>query len=512
MKTTFFKLKYISSLFIILVGVNSFAQKQNVSDTILSIREYNKAVLFYQNDKYDSALIHINKGIKLNPSYAYCYALKAEIFCLKNQYKESLMLSYEALKLKPNMLNWQGIKGRCETYLKFYDEAIKSFTKYLTINQTNDGAYADRAFCYFNLKQYPQALEDIQKSISINNYINYYVLKAEINYYLDNIDSALIDLNYLVKRGNQDIKVFNLLGRCYAQKKDSTNARKYFTESLNIESKNSLTYLYYATAEYYMDNCALAKTYCKKSLEYVDSKKTNAIDRYNLRGLINVCLGDTQAALSDFATAININPKEMAPHYNRMKLIFDDTTQVVSIIKECDDMIHSNIDSSELCYIYNLRAFVKLRSNNKQGALQDLEIAKNYSKTKSFIYYNIAAVYIYFMDSSGNQLDEAIIDNLKKSLLIDNKNIDAYKLLAVSYYFKKDLNMACEIVKKALKITSDSDLLYMKDYFCSKKKPKNQQEILIEPFKFTDGNSTWMKDFVDSYKKTKKNTLPLHLL
>jgi tetratricopeptide (TPR) repeat protein len=545
METNFFKLQYTLSLFIFLVGVNLFAQQQSVSDSILSIREYNKAVLFYQNNKYDSALIHLNNGIKLNPSYAYCYALKAEIFYLNDQFKEALLLSNEAIRLDPGQLNWYIVKGGSEKYLNLYDESIISLTKALKINQNNAGVYSDRAVCYKELKEYAKALEDIKKAISIKNNVGYYILKAEIDYYLlnhrtciadintflklggkgydkniclfrgvsyyymDNIDSAIVDLYQLIKLGSQDIRIFNMLGRCYSYKKDSMSVIKYFTESLKIEPKNSLTYLDYARAEYKMGNCALAKMYCEKSLEYVDSKKTNLLNRYNFRGLVNVCLGNTQSALSDYATAIKINPKEMAPHFNRMKLIFDDTTKTAYTIKECDDMIRSNIDSSELCYIYNLRGYVKLRSNNKQGALQDLKIAKDLSKSKAFVYYNIAIVYIYFMDSSANQLDEEVFNNLTKCLLIDNKNIDAYKLLAVWYIYKDDLSMACETIKKGIKIKSDTDLLYIKDIVCSKKIPKNQHKIFIEPFNFTDGNSLWMKDFVDGYKKRKKILLPL---
>ncbi len=541
---------YILGFHIVLILLNSpclMAQNAIKQDTILSKREYDIAITNYQKNEIEQAIVHLNKGIEANQESSSCFALRAEAYRLQGKFENSLKDINKAISLKSDNVFWFYLRGYCQMKLGHYKEAIPDLTKIISNPPKNEKPYVDRAFCYMELKQYKEGLEDMVFAISKNNDVDYYLQKGELDFYLTNykdcisdlnthlkmggkgyektvyyfrgmsyynenkMDSALIDLSAFLKYSKPTIEVYNRLSFCYALKGDSANARKHIIKSLKLNSTDAATYYGYARIEYIFENCEQAKLYCQKAIDiYSRKEKQNAL--YNLRGLINVCLHDTIAALKDYNQAIKINNKEMDAHFNKMSLLFDDETKNNLVIKECDEMINSNIDSSELCYIYNLRAFVKTRSHDSIGAESDLKTAIKLSKNKSFIYYNAAVFYFYFMPENAMQQKE-VFNNLNQAIIFDNRNVGAYKLLAACYYsYKKDANTACELVQKALKWGTDDDLLIMRKTFCSKhKKLKEDVEIKVNYFEFTDGKSKWMKDFLDGYKKhakTIKHNLP----
>ena len=541
---------YILGFHIVIVLLNSpclMGQNAIKKDTILSKREYDIAMANYQKKDFEQAIVHLNKGIDANQGCSSCFALRAEIYRLQGKFENSLKDINKTISLNSNDPYWFFIRGCCLMGLDQYKDAISDLTKYISTSNTEGLPYANRAQCFMRLKQYKESLDDINLAISKDNDADYYLQKGELDYYLTNykdaisdintslkmgdkgnektvyyfrgmsyynenkMDSALIDLSAFLKYSNPTKEVYNRLGLCYALKGDSANAKKYIMESFKLDSTDAATYYGYARIEYIFENCKQAKLYCQKAIDIYNRKeKQNAL--YNLRGLINVCLHDTIAALKDYDQAIKIDNKEMDAHFNKMSLLFDDETKNNLVIKECDEIINSNIDSSELCYIYNLRAFVKTRSHDSIGAESDLKTAIKLSKNKSFIYYNAAVFYFYFMPENAMQQKE-VFNYLNQAIIFDNKNIGAYKLLAVCYYYyKKDADTACDLVQKALKWGTDDDLLIMQKTFCSKhKKLKEYIEIKVNYFEFTDGKSKWMKDFLDGYKKhakTIKHNLP----
>ena len=540
---------YILGFYIVLILLNRHnlvAQNAIKQDTILSKREYVIAMSNYKNKDFDQAIMHLNKGIDANQGCSSCFGLRAEIYRFQGKFENSLKDINKTIVLNSNEPYWFFIRGCCLMGIDQYKDAISDLTKYISASNTEGLPYANRAQCFMRLKQYKESLDDINLAISKDSDADYYLQKGELEFYLTNykeaisnvnvylkmggkgnektvhyfrgmsyykenkMDSALIDLSAFLKYSKPTIEVYNRLSFCYALKGDSANSRKYIIESLKLDSTDAATYYGSARIEYIFNNCEQAKRYCQRAIDiYSRKEKQNAL--YNLKGLINVCLHDTIAALKDYDQAVKIDNKEMDAHFNKMCLLFDDETKNDLVIKECDEMINSNIDSTELCYIYNLRAFVKTRSHDSIGAESDLKTATKLSKNKSFIYYNTAVFYFYFMPENAMQQKE-VFNNLNQAIIFDNRNIGAYKLLAACYYsYKKDANAACDLVQKALKWGTDDDLLIMQKMFCSNhKKLKENIEIEVNYFEFTDGKSKWMKDFLDGYKKHTK-TIKHHL-
>ncbi|MGM0588318.1 MAG: hypothetical protein ACQETE_07895 [Bacteroidota bacterium] len=148
------------------------------SDTLMAMRFNDKAVGLLQEYKIysgdhediDSALIYINKAIRLNRDYALAYNNKVAILLEKKRYVDAISILDTFLELKPRNINALMMQGFCyekmnedKKAIGKYREALRKCNSLLRDDSNNEYLLAQRAFVYVFLKSKDYALNEIDR-------------------------------------------------------------------------------------------------------------------------------------------------------------------------------------------------------------------------------------------------------------------------------------------------------------------------------------------------------------
>ncbi|MCG8318444.1 MAG: tetratricopeptide repeat protein [Cytophagales bacterium] len=181
-------------------------------------RHYNnlKAFLHYLiSEIYDlkgdsvKHLEFLNKTIELEESYADAYFKRGEHYYFIDQDRKAEDDFYKSI-LYYNKLLESNSDSYCHQqiaealcYVENYDEALISINKAIDLSPTNNYLFVVRAEIFFERKEYNKAILDLNKIIGDNMSYHYY-LRARCNYYLDNWDATIQDINAAFKIENEE--------------------------------------------------------------------------------------------------------------------------------------------------------------------------------------------------------------------------------------------------------------------------------------------------------------------
>ncbi len=278
---------------------------------------YNKGCQYYDNAKYEEAIIHFKRSLKIHP--------KADFICysLANTYLEKRM----------------------------EEEAIKEFKETLRLNPSYLGAYQRLKHIYCSRQEYESCLNllnQAQKILPNNFEIKKLIDEVLLEYAADYLDKA-IDL-FLV--GNKS-KAYELLNKALGIKPDFTFVRYtlaylYFTEYNYPEAEVELNRVIQIDSKFWSAYKLLGDIYFRKGLYQ------EAIDKYRLAISLNhndaiLCndlgLALVQLELYDEAIvylekALKLEPKNLNIRYNlastyRDKGRFDEAISEYKKIIDC---------------------------------------------------------------------------------------------------------------------------------------------------------------------------------
>jgi tetratricopeptide (TPR) repeat protein len=122
---------------------------------------------FYKNKQYDSAIISINKAIKLSPDYAYGYLTRGNCYYSKRLYDLAMLDYSKAISLQPNAINYCN-RGNVYNAKKRPDSAILDYNKAIDINPGYANSYHGLGMAYTNKRMYDEAIQNFSKAIKVN--------------------------------------------------------------------------------------------------------------------------------------------------------------------------------------------------------------------------------------------------------------------------------------------------------------------------------------------------------
>ena len=130
---------------------------------------------FYQQKKYNQALIYIILYLKCYPNSFQGYFLKCQIYLKQNVSNKALVLLNKAnslLKKNEDPDNQQEIKilklkGKCYASLGRYDEAIITYEK-LNSFEEDARTYLKIGVCYYDKKNLEEAIKNYDKALKLN--------------------------------------------------------------------------------------------------------------------------------------------------------------------------------------------------------------------------------------------------------------------------------------------------------------------------------------------------------
>ena len=156
---------------------------------------------YLQLNNFESAIIHLNISIKLNPNFAESYNNLGIVLAEKKQFELSIKNYDKAISLKKDYFDAILNKGIALKNLGKFSKSIDFFKLCLQLNPKNEKIYLNLGNVYVLLKKFKEAKEAFDKAINYNNkYSEAYNNRGELfQSNLNNFELAIKDYEEALK-------------------------------------------------------------------------------------------------------------------------------------------------------------------------------------------------------------------------------------------------------------------------------------------------------------------------
>jgi tetratricopeptide (TPR) repeat protein len=281
-----------------------------------------------------------------------------------DDYVLSIQYFNKALALKPYLwLPWYD-RAVAKFYLDDYVGAEGDATKAIDLNPYIEQIFDLRAISRIRQEKYSDAITDYNRAIHLNPSVSsFWVNRAICRMNVQDYDQALLDADTIIKRWSNVATAYSLKAEVYLEKKDTTKADRWLSQSLNIDPYNADAW---TTRSYIALN--------RKQWHTADTCLTRAIhlrpkvvNNYVNRALARLNINNLRGAMADYDMAIDLDPRNFLAHYNRglLRVQLGDDNRAV---EDFDFVV--KMEPRNFMAIYN-RALLNDRIGNLRAAIRD---------------------------------------------------------------------------------------------------------------------------------------------
>lgn len=272
---------------------------------------YEKAIIFYEkiltaNPMHYLANLHLGIIYNIDPDLVKLYE---NLYKIKPNYKKSIRLLSKARDISPNIFPPHFNLGLAYYYTKEYHEALREAKRAVEI-KPNFPSLFQLGEVYLALKENANALENYDKAQKLHSTpFNIYQI-ADRFIELKEYDKAISVLNegidkYKGEENKYWLAEFNSsIAKIYSRKKEYQTSIQYYQESLKNMPKHFDAVFGIAGCYFELKNYDEAEHWWKKAAE-INPKSAAAF--YNI-GLVNVNRGECKTANFYFKKSLEIDP------------------------------------------------------------------------------------------------------------------------------------------------------------------------------------------------------------
>jgi tetratricopeptide (TPR) repeat protein len=224
--------------------------------------------LFRENNDLAHSFSDFSKSIAINPKNINALLARADVLYALEDLKQAKLDLDEAIKLNTNSVDAYKLRGIISFRLKQYEDAINDYNSVLKFESKETSIYYYRGLTYLEQGKYLNALTDFSEAIKkgFTTDKNIYYNRAVANYYLDELDNAIADLDIYLKT-NQETHIFDLRGSIYYRQKKYEQAIADFTAAINLEPNDASSYHNRANSYRSLSRYNEAIADCRKFIE-----------------------------------------------------------------------------------------------------------------------------------------------------------------------------------------------------------------------------------------------------
>ena len=323
----------------------------------------------------------------------------------------------------------------------------------------------------YNSKDYFKALEFINLAIDVDpQYVNGFLLRAEINYVLNDFIEVINDITLAFKLDENVRKtmadIHLLRGDAYYNLGDVKSAIYDIDYCIRLNPKNSRAQFLRGMINYENGEYFKALEHFDEAIKYDSDESEYYYQRANLKKIHFKPLPDTKiyaSILDDIKRASLLNPDDYRPYQLKCSILkLDEKYNKDELISELDGYINSFPDQAAF---YSERGLANVLTNRYQHALSDFTKAIQLDETDEANYRNRG---LCFHNMRKYQL--ALNDYSKSINILINKyqsekNDAVKRLLAQTFNMRGMTNklngnadLACEDYYNAAKLGSKTGL------------------------------------------------------
>lgn len=447
---------YIHILLLLGVGIFLFFMYKNSFYRGMFDRDFRKAMKLDKKGEKDKALNIYQDLSRKNKEYPKLYYKISKNLSNREKYEEALLNIDKALKLKPKYSYALHQKGFILIELERYDEALKytdlalKYTKEILDSDDKITLIKNKIYIFDRLKMYDLALKCCDELITIDsdNKDNF-LLKLDVLISFNCQKEALILINRMLEDDENNLKLLNSKSLIFYSQGNYLKSLKYFDKILSIDRFNS-TALYFKTAILiFLSEYEKASKYLEEYYSSIDQNdEQKKVLYWILNQVLYSSLNDYEKALEFCNKCLKVNNKEINYYLTKIgflkKLEHEKEAEKCCkhILKIIDEKLGRNPNDVDLL-LYKVDTYIHLKKCDKADEL--LKSIKIDSRDKdSFDYKGVLLDKMKIFDEALENFNKALKIDPENPLILNNKGHALIKL--------NKFDEALNTLNKALKI------------------------------------------------------------
>ncbi len=510
---------FLLALCLLFYGNSAFSQTV-YDDNYKENPNYVQGNKYLQNSQYTSAINEFKKAIRTNP------ADKSALIGLSNAYNMRAQYYNNTVKATDNAIN--DIKSAL-FYLKYFysdtndtslNQSIAAMEKNLNILEGVSDKTSSLSAKLSNAKTLR-----VKGEFAASAY-DYFQLANEQAYKLD-ANTALGDIFTILNRPEKALQFYKTaisaapdnsdlhlkLARTYEQINDFNSALKEYSSTLDASSEredilSSLEHIWQKKVDENpkdAENHANLGVVFQKQKRYAEAlqeyRKAEALNPSNINTKVNI--GTLYQEQNKFDSAISVYDSILTSQPNNVSVLIYKA--------ECLAALRKNEDA-----VNTYKTALNLDPKNAAVKAKLFELLKNtmpVDELLAYLYKNVqnspmdANTYYEFAYElhKADKLDDAITYYIE-TIKLDNSKTDAYINLSQAYRQKKNYAQAYEIIKKAMSIAPQNELVKKQYDIIANEYTANSYNIAAEEFRSGNYNNA-----IEEYKKVTPPTVDSYM-
>lgn len=353
---------HLSTIITILLLTGTLAAQDGIADK----KQFNAAVLYHTQGKYDEAIEGFSRLIAGYPDLVKAYFFRGYAYLKKEDYKNALADFKIASELDEKNDKAFFYIGKIYYDQNQYEEAIEYFNKAISLNNKHISAINDRGMAYYQLGNYNAATLSFQSAIAVD---------GTFAMAYNNLGSAIFF--------NQNV--------ANPTKKDLEDAKAAFSKAIELDPSLFVAYYNRASMFYYLKNYEAALADIENALAI---QENNAMCHF-YSGVIKGKQENYGGAIESLETALELAPS-LSYAYEEMGNIYQEQKQYLQALEMYDKAISLTQNSVYEGLMYYRKAIVyaleedeasmysELKKADKKKLFRDKKVYQAFNREKAF--------------------------------------------------------------------------------------------------------------------------------
>ena len=218
-------------------------------------------------------------------------------------WKNSITIFSDTVKKQPNSFLVLNSLGSEYNTIGKPNDGITYLNRAIAVAPNYYKAYYNRGLSYMQLQQFKNALNDLDKAISLHrrgDHYKSYVARGNVYYQLKDMPKAIEDAKTALVIDPENVKAQFLLANCYDDLNLLDQALPYYSNAIQLDSKNPMYYLRRAIVYGKMQQFSS----CLQDLEACTNLDANYAEAYYWKGVVKVNMKQNPCA--DLRKAVDL--------------------------------------------------------------------------------------------------------------------------------------------------------------------------------------------------------------
>ncbi|MBF0279914.1 MAG: tetratricopeptide repeat protein [SAR324 cluster bacterium] len=220
---------------------------QNYSKA-LAIRKYpeafhNRALTYFNLNRYDLALGDYNQALRLNPKYTEAYFNRGNVNFRMNRFQAAFADYNKTLSLNAKYVDAYFNRGLIHFRLNRFESAYEDYSRTLSLSKDYTEAYFNRGLSSFKMKKYEQALIDFNQTLALDSdYVEAYFNRGNSYFSLMRYEEALLEYKRVLSLDPRHINAYFNRGYTLSRMERYDEAIADFSKALSLNPEYANAY------------------------------------------------------------------------------------------------------------------------------------------------------------------------------------------------------------------------------------------------------------------------------